>query len=234
MGCGASTASPGAPIEGRPVGMASPNVKFSNSMSAQEVKGEAEKAKEKRRRTSEDMMAVPPALGVQVEPSELGVVVAKWGRSVFEQFDTDCNGVLDKKELSRALKSLPPTPPLSLPPGSEQMSVDGLMKTMDSDGDGVISEAEWLTLLSKCPYLACALAETVNEQGLVPSFRSFRAQRAKREGEVAELEAKENRTEEDEALLVDYKAQIESLTTKIDEAEHNATRRISRLSQNGF
>ena len=60
---------------------------------------------------------------------------------------------------------------------------------------------EWLDNLSSCGGLAAAIAENVNEAGEIPTFRSFEQQKAKREGEVAALEAKESRTEEEEAEL---------------------------------
>ena len=43
-----------------------------------------------------------PAGLVSMEES-LADAIKSWGKSVFEQFDTDKNGVLDNKELSRAL-----------------------------------------------------------------------------------------------------------------------------------
>ena len=50
--------------------------------------------------------------------------VSKWGRTVFKQFDTDKNGKLDNKELSRALKALPKVKPVSMPAGAKFMSVE--------------------------------------------------------------------------------------------------------------
>jgi Ca2+-binding EF-hand superfamily protein len=146
----------------------------------------------------------------------------KWGRSVFEQFDTDKDGKLSVKELTRALKSLPRKKPKNIPPGTKFMSVDEMIAAMDADGDGSIDVNEWLERLVSCAGLAAALAENVNEDGVIAAFRSFEQQKAKREGEVAALEAKESRTTEEEAELVEFKRQIESLQKKIGEAAANA------------
>eukprot|EP01043_Picozoa_sp_COSAG02_P005367 COSAG02_NODE_144_length_34086_cov_65.390944_42_plen_121_part_01 len=53
----------------------------------------------------------PPALEVHASylRSDFDPNVEKWGKSVFEQFDTDKDGGLSVKELTRALKSLPRT-----------------------------------------------------------------------------------------------------------------------------
>ena len=46
--------------------------------------------------------------------------VAEWGASVFQQFDTDKDGRLSKKELVRALRSLPKKKPKTVPPGANE------------------------------------------------------------------------------------------------------------------
>ena len=102
------------------------------------------------------------------------------------------------------------------------MSVDEMIAAMDADGDGSIDLTEWLKRLSSCAGLAAALAENVNENGEIPTFRSFEEQQAKRRREVAALEEKESRTEEEEATLIEYRRQIESLQTKIEQAAANA------------
>ena len=140
---------------------------------------------------------------------------------MFAQFDTDKTGTISSKELSRALKALPKTKPASLPSGAKLMSVDEMIAVMDSNGDGEIDEAEWLANLAKCPSLAAALAENVNADGEIAAFRSFEQQKAKREGEIAELEAKAERTPEEEETMQEYKRQVESLSAKIEEAKAN-------------
>ena len=147
--------------------------------------------------------------------------IDKWGKKVFEQFDTDKNGKLSNKELTRALKSLPKTKPQSAKPGAKFMSVEDMITSMDENGDGEMDLKEWLKNISKCSGLYAALIENVNEEGKVAAFRSFEEQKAKREGEVAELEKKGTRTEEEEKTLKEYKEQIEGLAKKIEEASEN-------------
>lgn len=45
--------------------------------------------------------------------------VEKWGKSVFQQFDSNKDGKLSKAELTAALKSLPKKKPKTMPPGNE-------------------------------------------------------------------------------------------------------------------
>ena len=92
-------------------------------------------------------------------------MIGQWGLSVFKQFDTDKNGKLSKKELARALKSLPKTKPASIPEGAKFQSVDEMIASMDADGDGDVDPKEWLDNLHNCPGLAAALAENVNAAG---------------------------------------------------------------------
>ena len=160
-------------------------------------------------------------LAAAPKAAEAAVAVSTWGKSVFAQFDTDKTGTISSKELSRALKALPKTKPASLPSGAKLMSVDEMIAVMDSNGDGEIDEAEWLANLAKCPSLAAALAENVNADGEIAAFRSFEQQKAKREGEIAELEAKAERTPEEEETMQEYKRQVESLSAKIEEAKAN-------------
>ena len=82
-----------------------------------------------------------PAGLVSMEES-LADAIKSWGKSVFEQFDTDKNGVLDNKELSRALKSLPKTKPTMAPPNAKYMSVEEMVTAMDADGSGACDANE--------------------------------------------------------------------------------------------
>ena len=166
----------------------------------------------------------PPPLEVALEAS-----IKVWGTTVFHQFDTDKNGVLDSKELSRALKALPKTKPTRAPPGAKFMSVDEMVAAMDADGNGSVDLEEWLGNLSKCAGLAAALAESVNEAGVIEKFRSFEEQKAKREREIAELESKMMTAspEEMEKIgeeMAEYERQVASLAKKIEEANANAAR----------
>ena len=121
---------------------------------------------------------------------------------MFAQFDTDKDGRLSTKELTRALKSLPKSKPKHIPPGTKFMSVDDMIAALDVDGDGSIDETEWLDNLAKCAGLAAALAENVNEAGEVASFRSFEEQKAKREAQVAALREKWKAGEVDDKTYI--------------------------------
>lgn len=131
----------------------------------------------------------------ETEDPELVKAVQTWGKSVFAQFDTDKNGFLSNAELARALKALPP--------GPMQGSIDDLVAKMDANGDGSLSVMEWLNNLAKVPALAFSLDMVVDSStGTVTNFRSFAEQKAKREREVAALKSKENRTEGNQAGLL--------------------------------
>ena len=141
--------------------------------------------------------------------------------ALIPQFDTDKNGKLDNKELSRALKSLPKVKPKTMPADAKFMTVEQMIEAMDADGDGNVDLEEWLKNIQKCVGLHAALAENVNDDGKVANFRSFEEQKAKREKEVAALAAKATRTPEEEKEMEEYKRQIESLAKKIEEANAN-------------
>merc|ERR1719174_1065850 len=63
------------------------------------------------------------------------------GLLVFQQIDLDGSGTIDRKELQRLLKALPKTKPA---PGVPFVPFDDMIKTLDTDDDGVINEEEWL------------------------------------------------------------------------------------------
>ena len=147
--------------------------------------------------------------------------VRDWGEKVFRQFDTDKDGNLSKKELLRALRSLPKKKPKTVPPGTKFMSLNELVQSLDSDGDGGIDLQEWLDNLAACAGLAAAIAENINEVGEIPTFLSYEQQQAKLKTDVQEVESRETRTEEDELLLEDLKRQILNLQAKIEEAAAN-------------
>ena len=56
-----------------------------------------------------------------------------------------------------------------------------------------------------------AISANVDESGTLPAYRSFEQQKAKREGQVAKLQAQATRSQEEEAILLDYQRQIEGL-----------------------
>jgi len=175
----------------------------------------------------------PPAAPPAPPPLELALQasIKVWGRKVFEQFDTDKNGQLDKTELTRALKALPKAKPTTAPPGAKYMSVEEMIGAMDSDTDGGVDVGEWLANLEKCAGLAAALAEAVNDAGVVEKFRSFEQQKAKRESEIAELEGKMMTASIEETTklaeeMEEYERQVASLAKKIEEANANYTTRM--------
>ena len=175
------------------------------------------------------VMKDKPAGLVSMEES-LADAIKSWGKSVFEQFDTDKNGVLDNKELSRALKSLPKTKPTMAPPNAKYMSVEEMVTAMDADGSGGIDLDEWLSNLQKCAGLAAALADAVGDSGVVEKFRSFEQQKAKREKEIAELAGKMDTASDEEKAkiaeeMAEYERQVASLAKKITEANANAAAR---------
>jgi hypothetical protein len=61
--------------------------------------------------------------------------VARWGKSVFAQFDANQDGKLSKDELTTALKSLPRKKPKTMPPGAKFMSVDGAAPASEASRD---------------------------------------------------------------------------------------------------
>ena len=79
------------------------------------------------------------------------------GIIIFDQIDCDHTGSVSKKELQRLLKSLPrkkPVPPEGGWPGGEApkfVPIEGIVATLDSDGDGEISLDEWLENIAKLP-----------------------------------------------------------------------------------
>lgn len=113
--------------------------------------------------TTLTMARADPAEGVG--PKEL----YKWGSTVFDQFDLDKDGKLTNKELTAALKSLPKKRPKTMPKDAKFMSIEEMIKAMDSDGDGELDLDEWLRNLSKCAGLAAALSENVVD-GKLPNF----------------------------------------------------------------
>lgn len=50
------------------------------------------------------------------------------------------------------------------------MTVEQLITTLDSDGDGTVSKAEWIANLNKCVGLAHCLSDNVDENGELKNF----------------------------------------------------------------
>ena len=120
------------------------------------------------------------AAAAEAEPKEAAPMpepfdpkIEEWGRSVFAQFDTNNkDGGLSAKELTRALKSLPWKKPKNVPLGTKFQSVDAMITAIAADGDGNIDVDQWLSRLGSCAGLAAALAENVNEDSEIATFRA--------------------------------------------------------------
>ena len=113
------------------------------------------------------------------------------------------------------------------------MSVEEMIAAMDADGSGGVDIDEWLSNLSKCAGLAAALAESVNDSGVVEKFRSFEQQKAKREKEIAELEGKLVTASPEEmekltAEMQEYERQVASLAKKIERGGCKCGGEVSR------
>jgi len=96
-----------------------------------------------------------------------------------------------------------------------------LVSGLDANGDGSISKDEWVQNLVSCSALHARIALGIGDDGSVTNFRDFHEQFAKRTEQVAELEAKAERTEEEEATLTSFKKQIQGLQKRIDERNSN-------------
>jgi hypothetical protein len=122
-------------------------------------------------RTANTDVADNPAEQQQGKSASGYVKVEQWGKSTFAQFDANSDGQLSKAELLAALKALPRSKPKTMPPGAKFMSVDAMVEAMDADSDGSIDLSEWLDNLHKCAGLVAALAENVNADGLLESYK---------------------------------------------------------------
>lgn len=88
--------------------------------------------------------------------------VAEWGMAIFQQMDTNGDGRISKKELAAVLAKLPKTKPKKTVGSAKFQSLEEMMQSLDSDGDGSLELAEWLDNLKNCPGLAAALSEHVS------------------------------------------------------------------------
>ena len=55
------------------------------------------------------------------------------------------------------------------------MTLEQLITTLDSDGDGTVSKAEWIANLNKCVGLAQCLSDNVDENGELKNFSEDRS-----------------------------------------------------------
>jgi len=161
--------------------------------------------------------------GVPTPEPEKPIVhdINKWGRKVFAQFDANRDGRMSMKELTRGLKALPKTKPVSAPQGTKFLSVEELIASLDKDANGYLDLHEWLTMLKDCAGLEAAIAEAVDETGELSSYRSLDDQLAKRIAQIAAYAEKKTLSESEEAEKAEYERQAASLQAKIDEAQLN-------------
>merc|ERR1719424_857957 len=100
-------------------------------------------------------------------------------------------------------------------------SVNDMISRLDANDDGGISKDEWVTNIRSCAALHARIAAAVGDDGTVTTFRDFQEQLDKRTKQVAELEAKEERSAEEEETLTSFKKQIDGLQKRIAERNTN-------------
>jgi len=133
---------------------------------------------------------------------------------VFRQIDIDHSGKIDRKELLRVLKCLP-KPELLEGEKAERLSIDDIVTQLDSDGDGIIDEAEWLANLESIPSLKASVEQAVDlTTGKITGYRSLEEQLAKLNGNIAELEGKAANGEDVSEELEKRKAAAQKLVDK--------------------
>jgi len=101
--------------------------------------------------------------------------IDKWGRRVFDQFDTNKDGILQREELMNALKTLPRVAKAPLPELTKLMTVDDMIAEMDTAGKGEVSMGEWVANLERCAGLAAAIEANVNADGMIDGFEKASA-----------------------------------------------------------
>jgi len=143
----------------------------------------------------EDVTAEIESRKKQVKKMRRAGIFPSPGLSVFGQIDLDKSGSISKPELERLLKAMSKV----FPVGQEE--VDKMWKTLDSDGSGTISEAEWMDNLRACAALRAALVKDLDpDSGRLRSYRGPEAQLAKLLGNIQRLEfdlAKGKKVEEE-------------------------------------
>jgi Ca2+-binding EF-hand superfamily protein len=171
---------------------------------------------------AEPVMAVAVSAPAMAVATAVPAPVEAWAKAVFAQFDTNADGKIDTNELKRAIKSLPVVVPRNAAEAQAMGDdLDELIGRMDSSGDGQLDESEWIGNIRACGGLHARIAAAIGEDGTVATFRDFEDQKEKREGEITALEAKAERSEDEEKELASYKKQVESLTKKITERNSN-------------
>merc|ERR1740117_1342974 len=136
-----------------------------------------------REQKGEDVKAEIEARKRQVRKMRAHGILPSAGVSVFAQLDLDKSGTITTAELERLLKSLKHVYPRG------EAEIADIMKTLDSDKSGDLSEVEWRNNLALCPGLAAALVGDLDpDTGHLKSYRGVEDQLAKLFGNIERLE----------------------------------------------
>ncbi|GMI14570.1 hypothetical protein TrVE_jg10536 [Triparma verrucosa] len=122
--------------------------------------------------------------------SEIDAIRGKIGSAgitVFRQIDIDHDGTVSQKELLRVLKVLPRPKGVKGP----KVSIEDLAATLDVNGDGAISEDEWIAQIDALPALKASIEEAIDPAtGKIIGYRSLEQQLWKLQKNVTDLEAR--------------------------------------------
>jgi len=88
----------------------------------------------------------PPGVGAGAEHNE-HLATYEYADHVFDRFDTDHNGVLDKKEFGRLVAAVSARMGVTDPPSESE--VDALLVRFDTNHDGKISKDEFAVMVNE-------------------------------------------------------------------------------------
>ena len=112
---------------------------------------------------------------------------------------------------------------------AEKMSIDDIIARLDSDGDGIIDEAEWLANLDNLPALKASVEQAIDPAtGKIIGYRSLEEQLTKLQGNVEDLEAKLAAGEDVGEELENRKAQAQKLVDKVIEIRKTQAQRLEK------
>jgi len=84
------------------------------------------------------------------------------GITVFRQIDLDKSGKIDRKELLALLQTLNDRRKTEGVENAEALSIDGVIKGLDADGDELIDEDEWIMQLDRLPDLKAFISSFID------------------------------------------------------------------------
>ena len=87
--------------------------------------------------------------------SKLRAKIGSGSIRVFEQIDADKSGKIERADLMKILGELPGTQ-------EGEDNIEGLIKALDVDGDGIIDMDEWMAQLDKIPLLKAQLDQYID------------------------------------------------------------------------